>query len=268
MDKAGKAYWDKSWSSSDVITAVDPNSKKLTNYVNRQFHEYFVSIFSNLDTKKMNLLEIGCAKSAWLPYFSKQFGFLVSGIDYSEIGCDQSVDILKRENVVGEIICSDFFNPPSRTLNKFDVVVSFGVAEHFTSLLECILAFSKFLKPNGIMITIIPNMTGLIGLFQKILNKEVYKIHNILDSDTIENTHKDAGLSIVLCNYYISTNFGVVNLNGLKKNLLWYFKKILLGVLTRISMIVWLIEIKFGPIKTSPFFSPYIICFSEKSQDS
>jgi cyclopropane fatty-acyl-phospholipid synthase-like methyltransferase len=29
------------------------------------------------------LLEIGCARSAWLPYFAQEFGIDVSGLDYS-----------------------------------------------------------------------------------------------------------------------------------------------------------------------------------------
>lgn len=52
-------------------------------------------------------LEIGCARSRWLPYFAKEFGFEVSGIDYSEVGSQQATQILFNEGVQGNIVFAD-----------------------------------------------------------------------------------------------------------------------------------------------------------------
>ena len=117
----------------------------------------------------------------WLPYFAKEFAFEVYGIDYSEIGCQQAKQILEYEGVNGKIVCADFFSPPGSMLKAFDVVVSFGVLEHFEDTTACIAAFSKFLKPGGLLITNIPNLCGLNGLIQKMINRSIFDIHVPLD---------------------------------------------------------------------------------------
>jgi len=64
-DKAGKDYWDHTWRKTEIIHAIDPHLSGVNNHVNRKFHDYFVDIFSDLNTTGLKLLEIGCAKSQW-----------------------------------------------------------------------------------------------------------------------------------------------------------------------------------------------------------
>lgn len=56
-----------------------------------------------------------------------------------------------------------FFSPPASMLGKFDVVVTFGVVEHFIDTRACLDAMSQFLKPGGLLVTSIPNLAGWIG---------------------------------------------------------------------------------------------------------
>ena len=143
MDKAGQKYWDNTWATSVVPEAVNPRDLHLNNWINRRFHQYFLKIFSKSDTSSMHFLEIGCAKSAWLPYFSKEFGFQVSGLDYSPIGCDMAREVLAANNVKGEIVCANLFSPPADMLGKFDVIMSIGVVEHFEDTAVCLKAFAE-----------------------------------------------------------------------------------------------------------------------------
>src|SRR5262245_56096999 len=103
VDKAGKAYWDGLWKHSTLPRAVNPQTTGLNNYVNRKFHEYFSEAFSLLETRGGRLLEIGCARSAWLPYFTREFDFDVCGLDYSEQGSRQAKEVLVNEGVKGEV---------------------------------------------------------------------------------------------------------------------------------------------------------------------
>ena len=105
VDKAGEKYWTKVWGNSDLQSPIDVESKLLKDYINRRFHKKFKEIFTGGDVQGKTLLEVGCGNSVWLPYFANQFGLKVSGLDYSEYGCEQSRQILKREKVAGEIIC-------------------------------------------------------------------------------------------------------------------------------------------------------------------
>lgn len=265
IDKAGKDYWNNSWSENQISDTINPRRMGLNNYVNKCFHKYFHQVFSGMEMNGVKLLEIGCARSAWLPYFAKEFGFKVTGLDYSEIGCQQAMQILSNEGVQGEVICADFSRPPKSMLEGFDVVVSFGVIEHFQDTVACIDAFSKFLKPNGIMITNIPNMVGLIGLIEKFMNRHVFEMHLLLDRDSLRGAHEISGLEVLDCNYFIFTNFSVCNLNGITSSSIeWHLKKIFLVILVRFSMIIWLVEDRVGSFKPNKVTSAYINCTAHK----
>lgn len=265
MDKAGKKYWNDSWAASDLPEAVDPCDMRLRNYTNRQFHQLFLKLFDKSETPSMRLLEIGCAKSAWLPYFAKEFGFSVGGLDYSPIGCQMAEKVLQANGVDAEVVCADLFSPPESMIGRFDVVVSFGVVEHFNDTTECIRAVSAFLKPGGVLITNIPNMVGWIGWVQKMVNKPVYDIHQLIDPTMMRASNKMAGLEVIDSDYFIFTGFGVNNLAGIATgSATWYLKKIFLGVLARTSMLVWFMEEKLGNFTPRKSTSPYVNCIARK----
>ena len=265
MDKAGQKYWNDLWAFSNMPEAVNPSDARLKNYVNRRFHQMFSGLFDKSETHTKELLEIGCAKSAWLPYFAKEFGFSVCGLDYSPTGCQMTKKVLQVNGVEAEIVCADFFMPPENMLGAFDVVVSFGVVEHFDDTAACLKAVSSFLKPGGLLITNIPNMTGWIGAIQKSLNKPVYDIHQLIDPARLRRAHEHAGLEVVECDYFVCTSFGVNNLIGIStRTLAGFLKKVLLGVLARASMLVWSIEGMVGVFPPSKFGSPYINCIARK----
>jgi 2-polyprenyl-3-methyl-5-hydroxy-6-metoxy-1,4-benzoquinol methylase len=262
LDKAGKQYWDRVWEGYDMPQAVNPQDKGLANHVNRCFHEYFFQIFSNMNTQGKKVLEIGCARSVWLPYFAKEFGFKVYGIDYSEIGCQQAIQSLSNEGVAGEIVCADFFSPPESMVGVFDVAISFGVVEHFQNTAECIAAFSKFLKPGGLLITNIPNLCGLNGLIQKMINRPIFDIHVPLNRNALMQAHRINGLRVISCDYFLFANLGVLNFENLKGGL---FYKGASRLRSLINKVAWVCE-RAIPIMLKPnrWSSPYINCVAVK----
>lgn len=265
IDKAGKSYWDHLWENSPSLSAVDPRVPGVNNYINWKFHEYFQKVFIGMETNGKRLVEIGCARSQWLPYFNKEFGFEVTGLDYSEAGCELARAILREQGIKGTVCCEDFFTPSKMLIEQFDVVISFGVLEHFEDTLGCISAFSRFLKPGGIMITSVPNMAGTIGHLQKIVYRPVFDIHALLDKDSLCKSHRDAGLNILDCDYFLSTNYGICSLTGLSTNTLsWWVKKIVLATLARSSMAVWFFESKVVEFRATRLFSGYINCLARK----
>jgi len=261
LDKAGKQYWDKAWGTYDIPKGVNPRHGGLPNYVNRRFHEYFCQIFSNMNTQGKRVLEIGCARSVWLPYFAKEFGFKIYGIDYSEIGYQQAMQILSNEEVKGEIVCADFFSPPGSMLKAFDVVVSFGVLEHFKDTTACISAFSKFLKPGGLLITNIPNLCGLNGLIQKMINRPIFDIHVPLDKKSLVRVHQINGLRIISCDYFLFANFGVLNLENLRGSRLFEW---VIYARSWFNNAIWTLERVIPFLKPNRWSSPYINCVATK----
>lgn len=265
-DKAGKEHWDSIWEGGEIPQAIDPHLPGFRNAKNRRYNEYFSRIFSDLETKESKLLEIGCGTSQLLPYFYTEFGFDIYGLDYSEVGCIQSRQILANAGVNGQIICADLFLPPENFIGLFDVVFSFGVAEHFESTSDCLTAFSKFLKPGGKIVTVIPNMTGFDGKLQKILNRDVFEIHVLLNAKKLAVAHQIAGFSTLDCNYFISSDFSIPNLNGLDPQLLSSrLKKFFLDNLSRLGKLILASEEYLGKFKPTQFWSPLIVYVGTKN---
>ncbi|HXY09600.1 MAG TPA: class I SAM-dependent methyltransferase [Terriglobales bacterium] len=241
--------------------------KSLKYHANLQFASLFKTIFDgpkNPDIP-LSLIELGCARSVWLPYFAKEHGFRVTGIDYSSLGCEQARAILAREGTDGEVILGDIFQPPLHLLNSFDYIVSFGVVEHFVATEQCLRACGRFLKVRGQMLTVIPNMNGLVGLLQKWLGREVYDVHVPLDEKALRRAHEGAGLNVLRCEYFCFSHFGVLNLDRRRQSLvgLWLSRALVAS-----SALIWLLERAGAKLPANKVTSPYIICVSEKQSPS
>lgn len=228
-------------------------------------HERFVELFKGVETTGKSLIELGCGASIWLPYFAKEFGFKVSGLDYSEAGCEKERRILANSGIEGEITCGDFFDPPKELLGKFDFAYSSGVAEHFVPTERCLSAFAAFLKPGGTIITLVPNLTGVIGTILKSINRPVYDIHVLLDTEGLRTAHEKAGFEVVECRYFLSSGFGMAKAGGVDANTLRdKANKAMLRVLEGVSAVTWAIENKSFRLPESRLFSPYVYCVAKK----
>jgi 2-polyprenyl-3-methyl-5-hydroxy-6-metoxy-1,4-benzoquinol methylase len=228
-DKAGESYWTHFWQQLPFPAPINVSRKVAGSYVHRKLDEHFNFVFSNLNPPELDLLEIGCGNSAYLSFFHHRYGFRVHGIDYSSYGCQRTREILKRDEVVGNIMHGDLFEPPQELLGRFDVVCSFGVAEHFENTSGVIQRMSDFVKPGGLLITTIPNLSGPTGLIQKYFNRPVYDIHRVMNLGDLKQHIQKAGLEIVLASRFVPISFGVtleeidgkqVRYKGLKRFLL------------------------------------------------
>jgi 2-polyprenyl-3-methyl-5-hydroxy-6-metoxy-1,4-benzoquinol methylase len=261
LDRAGKQYWNRVWIEHGGLTATGFREFASRDYVFRRFRAYFHELFAKVHTRNMTLLEIGCAGSIWLPYLAQEFGFTVCGIDYSEAGCTLAEQNLTKAGVTGEVICGDFFSPPDHFIEAFDVVVSFGVAEHFSDTSRCLGAFSRFLKPGGLLATNIPNLCGLNGLIQKVINRPVFDVHVPLDRNDLVRAHQANGFQTISCQYFLFLNLGVLNFENWKGGPLYSMAS---RVRTLINRIAWLCEEALPFLRPNRWTSPYIHCLAVK----
>ena len=262
-DKAGAEFWEDWWKRTrlPLPPPLDPHRPGLKNYVVRKFHHNFERLFEGYDTSSMELIEVGCAQSVYLPYFAKHFGFKVSGIDRSEMGCDRARTILEREGVKGEVYCADLFSVPAQLIGRFDVLVSFGLVEHFERTAEAVRALAKLLKPEGRMFTHIPNFTGLLGEYQKLLDRDMYNAHVPLSRDSLASAHREAGLTIESCGFFMPICLEVINLESWTKRLPHWF---VIRSHTAISRVVWFVDDRIVRIPANPWTSPFINCVARK----
>lgn len=260
VDLAGKEYWGAAWEAAPLPKAIDPDSRELWNHVSRRFHQLFTEVFRSTSTRGSRLLEIGCARSPWLPYFAQRFGFAVTGLDYSEVGVEQTRRVLRNEGVDGQVVLADFLTPPDAMLRSFDVVVSFGVVEHFRDTAAAIAAAARFLKPGGLLITEVPNMVGSVGWVTQMLNRPVYDIHVPLGREALEAATRRAGLEVQRCEYVVFVNFGICNLNGLPVDTLtWKLKRRLLQALTLVTGAAWILEERARWVRPGRLSAGYVI---------
>jgi len=146
------------------------------------------------------LLEAGCGASAWLPYFAREYGMKVSGVDYSPSGCALAE---KNLELLGEkpegIHCADVFEfqPP----RLYDVVFSYGVIEHFIDYQSLLGRMASWLAPGGVMLTLVPNMRGASGLLNRFAVPDVFDMHVAFDKKMLGDAHAEAGLELLRCAY-------------------------------------------------------------------
>jgi 2-polyprenyl-3-methyl-5-hydroxy-6-metoxy-1,4-benzoquinol methylase len=260
-EKTPKAYWDSSWEAITPPGPVDPRVPGLNNYINRSLHGYLRGCFADIETREAALIEIGCARSAWLPCFHRDFGFRVCGLDYSEIGCRQAQEVLSAAGVDGEIICADLFAPPQRLRGRFDVVVSFGVVEHFENTAAALAACAAFVRPGGRMVTLIPNMHGAVGALQRWADRSVYDTHVPLDAQAFAAAHQHARLTVLSCGYVMPFNLTVISIkDGRSPNVAAALRRLFSWT----SKGFWILErIGLPLLRPNRITSPYVVCTAE-----
>jgi len=254
VDRAGREYWEENWSNAGLPRPLDPHDQTLGNYVNLQLHHLFEQLLSG--QRGFHVLEIGCANSIWPIYFHRHFSAHTAGLDYSEIGCARSRALLTHYEVPAAIHCGDLFDPPAELREKFDLVVSFGVVEHFEDTAECLRSIAAFLKPGGLLVTTIPNITGIVGWLQRVVDRAVYAVHVPLSREKLAAAHRRAGLTTLRCEYFLSLNLSAVNSGLFSTHPL---NPLVRRIFSGVSKVVWWLERRGVRIPPNRVTSPYLI---------
>jgi 2-polyprenyl-3-methyl-5-hydroxy-6-metoxy-1,4-benzoquinol methylase len=267
MDKAGSLYWERLHRAAETRTDIpsfDPRRGRTRDYWKRRFHEYFQFALGDLGSRGQRLVEVGAGGSIILPYLGREFGFHVVGLDYSTTGCLLAEQNLQREGVKGDVLCADVFDLPAEVMGQADVVVSFGVVEHFADPADCMRACSRLLKPGGVMVTTVPNMAGLVGQLQRLLDPAVFQRHVALDVARLRDAHERAGMTVLDTRYVLFINLGVVNINEAPPGVGRAMRGAALTVLKGITGVLWFFEQTLGALPPNALTSPYVFCLARK----
>jgi SAM-dependent methyltransferase len=165
-------------------------------------------------------LEIGCGGSVWLPYFAKHMQCEVWGIDYSAPGVDLCLDNLRAEGVSGNIILGDVFDSSGIPQRSFDVLWTAGFIEHFKNVGWVIGRLAEYLKPGGVMITLVPNLYGFVGWLHRTVDQKVFNAHIKIHPEMLDRLHSEAGFEILSrAQFFGIFSIGVVNFNRFRAQL-------------------------------------------------
>jgi SAM-dependent methyltransferase len=184
-------------------------------------------------------------------------------IDYSEKGCELARQRSLRERVSLSVHQQDLFYPDGPMLGVFDVVMSFGVVEHFRDLTGVLTAKRRLLRPGGVMFTLIPNFSGSVyAPLCKRWSRTVFDDHVPHDIESLTSGHVAAGLIPRSSAYVGSAEFGMLSMAMVapeKKS--WVDYQLYLA-LTRVSKALHYFEWKVFDIPATRSFSPYLFVVS------
>lgn len=123
-------------------------------------------------------IEIGCAPGKMLAWVSSVLRADVVGLDYSESGIAKCRALFEIMGVEVNLHLIDFFNhnlPPA----SFDVVTSFGFIEHFDDPRPVVQKHIDLVKPEGVVLIVVPNYGGVYGSLQRYCDPDNLTLHNL-----------------------------------------------------------------------------------------
>ncbi|MBT9550654.1 MAG: class I SAM-dependent methyltransferase [Hydrogenophaga sp.] len=254
------AFWDSCYDGRVPAPFDDQNWR---NYVSIQLTRLVETL--NLDQKE--ICEVGGGDGEMLAYFAKRHpSSKFSVIDFSPAGCELARNRASREGVSLDVHQADLFSPPKELLERFDLVISHGVVEHFTDLANTMSAKKSLLRDGGKIFTLIPNFASPVYAFLcKHWSKTVYEDHVPHTMRSFLEGHKNAGLKPLNNGYLGSMEFGMLSMamhgperkSSIDRQLyLW---------LTRLSKAVHLVEHKTVNLPATGLLSPFMYVVSTKT---
>ena len=241
-------FWDEYWSSR---LEKKPNRKIgiLAQELHRIFDTYLPA------DPSLHILEIGGAPGEYLMYIAKKHGYHAHSMDYSRVGNEKTREMFGSHGIDVSIHEQDLFNIQDKTF-QFDIVYSLGFIEHFDHVDQVIEKHLELLKPGGILLLGVPNLTGIYHLFLKRLSPSHDQTHNLrtMDTDNWRDFENKFKLKTIFRGYIggfeplIMKKLDVVN--ALNKFLLFWVK---------VMMVVFSLRRTFLRRINSKYWSGYIV---------
>jgi cyclopropane fatty-acyl-phospholipid synthase-like methyltransferase len=190
-DAAGTNYWNTTWKNL-------PPFERYQGPV-YEYHSVLAKFLTQAHGREA--IEVGCVPGNCLIYLAKQFGYRVSGVDYS----DQLS--YTRENLRSNGICDAelfqcdlfHFHPPK----QYDLVFSYGFVEHFDDHEQVIRRHEELTAPGGMVVIIVPNLTHLHRVLCGRFAPQILAVHRfpLMHAEILRRGLEGAGLEVLHCKY-------------------------------------------------------------------
>jgi len=188
-----KKYWETIYNSNEQIKNENLK-KKLKKIFPSVFLKYFSAYYDFLLWDVVlpkylkeykdgeSVIEIGSAPGNFLVKFSKRFRKIPFGVEYTALGAKKNREIFKQNNINPKNIFEmDFLSKMFLENNRglYDIVISRGFIEHFKKPSVIVGHHIEILRPGGLLIVLIPNLTGIYYFWTKMFNPKQLNIHNL-----------------------------------------------------------------------------------------
>jgi SAM-dependent methyltransferase len=183
-----RAYWDRVWRFTDehldhapAVDLGDLHQRRLA-----------ARLVSRLGPGR-RFLEVGAAGSPW-PAHAAASGAEAWGIDFSAQGLAIAAACAARDHVAVRLVEGDLFDPACLPAGSFDVVYSGGFVEHFPDAAPLMRCLASLLAPGGVVVTGVPNLSGVNGFLQKRIDPECFARHVVHTPQSLDAVHALGGL--------------------------------------------------------------------------
>ncbi|MBN2119686.1 MAG: class I SAM-dependent methyltransferase [Candidatus Omnitrophica bacterium] len=150
--------WDNFWVNFKAGAKFDKRiiENELASVRFRKIEKSVIERFGSFEGLKV--VEIGSGRGENALLFALK-GARVSLLDYSDVALDKAGELFKAFGLSASFIKADIFDIPDDLIGKFDISMSFGLAEHFTypERIDIFDIHKSLLAERGISFVAVPN---------------------------------------------------------------------------------------------------------------
>ncbi|MFA5992273.1 MAG: class I SAM-dependent methyltransferase [Candidatus Pacearchaeota archaeon] len=167
MEKNTPELWDDLWDErseqEDFLSIEKEEASVRWLKIEKKVNEKF-------DFKNLKVIEIGAGAGINAILFAKR-GSKVTILDYSQNALDRSKQLFKKNKLKARFVLADALNLKKNLSSKYDLSMSFGLAEHFTGEERTKIIKSHFdlINDKGLVLISVPNKANLPYRLNKII---------------------------------------------------------------------------------------------------
>lgn len=160
MQKNTPQLWDKLWLATTKEEDLYNLKKEESSIRWQRIEKLILKKFKSF--KNLDVIEVGAGAGTLSLLFAKR-GAKVTILDYSSKAISRSKEFFSRHNCKANFILADALHLNNKLKNKYDVAMSFGLAEHFegTQRLAIIKSHFDLINKQGLVIISVPNKANL-----------------------------------------------------------------------------------------------------------
>lgn len=186
--------WDQLW--------TQPRPGRVTNWLKqrlnatRTWHQLLADLLdSHGRDGDADVLELGCAPGSMLLQLHQLRPLhRYHGVDFAPEGLETARRMLRSAGIPADLYLGDV---RTAELPLVDLVVSFGLVEHFEEPAEIMAHHRRFLRPGGVAAVTVPNYAhpALVALLRR-FSPETLATHNlrVMSQDSLRTAFATAGL--------------------------------------------------------------------------
>jgi 2-polyprenyl-3-methyl-5-hydroxy-6-metoxy-1,4-benzoquinol methylase len=151
---------------------------------------------------KQRVVELGCGGSRWLRILSQRCSAQVWGVDFSQPGVESTRRQLRDAGVSdANITLSEIHAFVERHSGMFDLVVSFGLVEHFYDISEILATHVRCARPGGRVFVTAPNLSALNLRWARVFASDILSWHRPISAADVALAFEHQRCTDVRCHY-------------------------------------------------------------------